>query len=128
MVEEVKNMATAIIILVLVVICVFSIKSYVTKLSHGCCGGGGDAEKKVKVADTDEANYPYKKRVGIEGMTCNNCKMRVENTFNQMEGTWANVDLKKKEMLLCTKTPMDEADIRIPIAKLGYTMTEIKEA
>ena len=31
-------------------------------------------------------------------------------------------------MLLCTKTPMDEADIRIPIAKLGYTMTEIKEA
>ena len=98
-------MATAIIILVLVVICVFSIKSYVTKLSHGCCGG-----------------------VGIEGMTCNNCKMRVENTFNQMEGTWANVDLKKKEMLLCTKTPMDEADIRIPIAKLGYTMTEIKEA
>lgn len=120
-------MATTIIILVLVVICIFAIKSYATKLSHGCCGGGDDTCERVKVTDQDASNYPYQKVVGIDGMTCNNCKIRLENVFNQQEGVWASVDLKKKEMLLRSKKPFDEADVRIPIARLGYTMTEIRE-
>lgn len=95
------------------------------KLSQGCCGSGGDKERKITVEDKNPAHYAYQEKVGIEGMTCNNCKLRVENAFNRKEGVWARVDLKKKEMLLCTKTPMEEADIRVIIAKLGYTVTGI---
>lgn len=117
-------MATAIIVCVLILICIFSIKSYVRKLSQGCCGSGGDKENKVEVEDKNPAHYPYRNKVEIEGMTCKNCRLRVENAFNEKEGVWARVDLKKKELLLYTKSPMEEADIRMTVAKLGYTMKE----
>lgn len=41
-------MAMAIMILVLVVICIFFVKSYAKKLARGCCGGGKAMEKKEK--------------------------------------------------------------------------------
>lgn len=119
-------MATGIIVCALILIGIFSIKSYAKKLSEGCCGSGGDKVNKVEVEDKNPAHYPYQKKVGIEGMTCKNCKLRVENAFNEKAGVWARVDLKKKEMLLYTKNPMEEADIRMTVAKLGYTMTGIR--
>ena len=39
-------MANAIIIAVLVLICVFAVRSYCRKLKQGCCGGGGDQVQK----------------------------------------------------------------------------------
>src|SRR5699024_12299468 len=42
---------SAIIILILVLICIYAIKSYTKKLAHGCCGAGGDEEKKIYVKD-----------------------------------------------------------------------------
>ena len=51
-------MQYAIFAIVLIVFAVFVIKSYSKKLASGCCGGG-DTEKKVKVADKNRAHYPY---------------------------------------------------------------------
>lgn len=41
-------MGTAIIVAVIIVICVFAVRSYIKKLSHGCCGVGGDDEKNFR--------------------------------------------------------------------------------
>ena len=32
-------------------------------------------------------------------MSCKNCAVKVENTFNSMDGVWAKVDLSKKEVI-----------------------------
>lgn len=67
-------MATIVICLILVVICIVGIRSMISRTAHGCCGGGGDNVKKVKVEDKNVSHYPYTCTVGVSGMTCSNCK------------------------------------------------------
>ena len=52
-------MATIVICLILVVICIVGIRSMINRTAHGCCGGGGDNVKKVKVEDKNVSHYPY---------------------------------------------------------------------
>ena len=75
-------MSTIIICAILVVICFFGIRSSMKRVSNGCCGTGDDV-KKVKAEDTDVSHYPYHFEVEVEGMTCSQCKKRVENAFNR---------------------------------------------
>ena len=93
-------MANAIIIVLLIIIAVFSIKSYAKKLSKGCCGAGGDSTKKIKVKDKNIANYPFCTVIGVEGMTCVHCKLRVENALNGWDGVWAATRADFRYMLL----------------------------
>ena len=62
-------MGTAIVIVIIVVICVFAIYSYGHKMRHGggCCGSHEAAEKKVKVADKNKDHYPYEVTLTIDG-------------------------------------------------------------
>lgn len=119
-------MATVIICIILLCICVFAVRSYMKKLAHGCCGAGGDAEKKVRVQDKKEENYPYEKSVTISGMTCKNCKLRVENAFNRQKGVFARVDLKKGTARVFSKEPVSEEDIRELVRRAGYQAEEIQ--
>lgn len=119
-------MGTAIIILILVLICIYAIKSYTKKLAHGCCGAGGDGEKKIYVKDKNTAHYPYCVKIGVEGMTCRNCKLRVENALNAEEGVWAQVNLKSKFALVRMKHPISEETLRRIITRNGYTVTNIQ--
>lgn len=51
-------MTAGIIISVLVVVCFIAVRSYVKKLAHGCCGGGGDKEQKLtKTTDLSEFRF-----------------------------------------------------------------------
>ena len=79
-------MANAIIIVVLVLICVFAVRSYCRKLKQGCCGGGGDQVRKTGPEDRDLSHYPYTYQIGIDGMTCRNCEARMENALNRQDG------------------------------------------
>ena len=79
-------MANAIIIVVLVLICVFALRSYCRKLKQGCCGGGGDQVRKTGPEDRDLSHYPYTYQIGIDGMTCRNCEARMENALNRQDG------------------------------------------
>ena len=118
-------MSTVIIVAVIAIICVFGIKSYVKKLSYGCCGAGDEPAKKIKVADKNEADYPHCVKVGVEGMTCKNCKIRVENYFNEKDGVWAEVDLKNKSALVRSKEAFSEKEIRDTVSRAGYTATSV---
>ena len=60
------------------------------RVSNGCCGTGDDV-KKVKAEDTDVSHYPYHFEVEVEGMTCSQCKKRVENAFNEKKGFYASL-------------------------------------
>lgn len=119
-------MGNAIIILILVLICIYAVRSYMKKLSSGCCGAGGDAEKKIKVKDKNPDNYPHCVTIDIDGMTCGHCKTRVENALNGQEGVWAKVNLEAKNALVHMKHPIPEDELRRIIGKAGYVMTGIR--
>lgn len=119
-------MANIIIVAVLVLIGLYAVISYRKKLTSGCCGGGADAVQQNKVEDTDPSHYPYEMTIGIDGMTCNNCKNRVENALNATEGIWAQVSLKDKSALVRMKKQLDADDLRVIVARAGYTFTGVR--
>ncbi len=118
-------MSTAIIVLILVVIAIFSIKSYAKKLSSGCCGSGGDTEKKIKVRDKNPEHYSKCVEIGIDGMTCTHCKIRIENALNSEEGVWAEVDLKNQSATVRMKDMISEDALRHIISRAGYLATYV---
>ena len=120
-------MSTLVIVLILIVIVVFGIKSYCKKLSSGCCGASsGPSEKKMKVKDRDKSHYPYREILSIDGMVCGNCSTRVENALNRLEGVWATVDLAKGQADVRTKTLPDEPALKQAVRNAGYTVYKIE--
>lgn len=119
-------MANVIIILLLVVICIYAVRSYMKKLASGCCGAGGDAEKKIKVADKNPDHYPHCVTIDIDGMTCGHCKLRVENALNAEEGVWAKVNLEAKNALVYMKNAISEDELCRIIGRAGYVVTAVR--
>ena len=119
-------MITAIIIVLLVVVCFIAVRTYVKKLVHGCCGAGGDKERKLtKTADLAEYKYHYSVKIG--GMSCKNCAVRIENAFNRQEGIFARVNFKSGSAEVSAKEPLSEIVIRQTVVGLGYSVEEIKQ-
>lgn len=118
-------MGTAIIILILVILCIVGIKSYAKKLASGCCGAGGDRVKKVKVSDKNEAHYPYLAELKIDGMVCGSCANRVENCLNAVEGIWASVDLGNQSAKVRMKDKIEEQRLRDIVREAGYTVMKV---
>lgn len=116
-------MATAVISIILIVVCIFGIRSYVKKLSSGCCGSGGDAVKREKPEDSDLSHYPFQYQLGIEGMTCKNCAARIENAFNTTGSFYAAVNLGQKSAVVHSKEKTTEEELRKIVAKCGYSVT-----
>ena len=120
-------MATYIICIIILIIFIYSIKSYTNKLTNGCCGAGGDTVKKIKPADKNVNNYLYNYKIKIEGMTCKNCKMRVENAFNEDSNFYAQVNLKEKYADVRSKLKISKEDLERIVNKEGYKVISINE-
>ena len=122
------TISTAVICVILAVICIFSVKKYRKKLTSGCCGAGGEGTvKKRRVSDRNNAHYPYTKILKIDGMSCGNCANRVENALNALDGVWASVDLGSQEALVRMKQPTDPELLKNAVRKQGYTVIRITD-
>lgn len=121
------NVGTVVICLIIVVIALFSIRSYMKKLSSGCCGAGTAKVKKTKVRDKNVAHYPYKKTLKIYGMICGNCANRVENSLNTLEDVWASVNLQQGAALVRMKTEIDDDRLKQCVQDAGYTVLSIEK-
>ncbi len=121
------SVGTVILVVALVIIAVIAIKSYARKLSSGCCGAGGDDEKKIKVDDKDPAHYLYTVKIGVSGMTCGRCKERVENALNSENGVWADVDLGSGLATVRMKILIPEEVLRGRIIAAGYRVVSFEE-
>lgn len=122
------TISTAVICVILAVICIFSVKKYRKKLTSGCCGAGGEGTvKKRRVSDRNKAHYPYTKILKIDGMSCGNCANWVENALNALDGVWASVDLGSQEALVRMKQPMDPELLKNAVRKQGYTVIRITD-
>lgn len=116
-------------VVLIVVFAIFVIKSYAKKLSEGCCGSsGGDKVKKIKVKDKDKSHYPYKAILTVDGMVCQGCESRIENTLNNLEGVWAKANASTKEVTVLMKNKIDEKTLKKTVNTIGaYTVMTYRE-
>ena len=123
-------MSTAVICILLIIICVFGLRSYLKRLASGCCGSSGEkALKRVRVQDKDLSHYPHQCVMKVDGMSCGNCAVRVENALNRMDGVWARVDLEAEEATVHMKQEYEDKMLKEAVRAAGYTvyrMTHVK--
>ena len=117
-------MGTAVILVVLVIVVIFAVRSGIQhgKGEGGCCGGGGSIKEDKKVLTGD---IIATKIVTIDGMHCENCKNSIERSVNKIDGASCQVNLKKKQATIEVDREIDDADIRIAIERLDFKVTGI---
>ena len=111
-------MTDIIILGILLILVIIGIRSSIKhfKGEGGCCGGSsGPRVRKMKLKEIRET-----KTFKIEGMSCDNCKKRIENELNSMDQVNAKVSLKRKEVVVKLGIHMEDSAIIQKIEKLGY--------
>lgn len=114
-----ENIIIIAIITVLIVNGILSGKKHF-KGEGGCCGGGSTVPVKKKKLK----NVIAKKTITIEGMSCENCKNRVERRLNEMDGVAARVNLKKKQAVISLAKEVSDGQIRTAIEEAGYRVVD----
>ena len=114
-------MSNFIIAVIVIAILFFAVKGSRRKVKGGCCGAGGSV-KKIKPADANASHYKYKSMVFIDGMTCEHCKTRVENSFNSESECMAKVDLANKSAEVWTNRILSEEEVDRIVKKHGYDL------
>lgn len=112
-------MGTAIILIILIVVILFAVRSSLKHMrgEGGCCGGSGP-EKKIKRKKLEK--IVAEKRLTIEDMTCDNCRIRVENALNALEHVNAKVNLEKKEAIIKMDAEVSDETLKAAVEKAGY--------
>lgn len=110
-------MENVIIVLIIVALAAVGIYSTVKhfKGESGCCGGGGYTPKKKHLK-----NVILKKTFSVEGMHCKNCKGRVEEVINDMDGLSGQVDLAKGELTVAYSREVSDDIIISRLKRAGY--------
>ncbi len=118
-------MGTFMIVLILAVAVLFALKSSLKhfKGQGGCCGGG-DSEVKVKKQKLQQVIET--KTLQIEGMKCDNCKVRVENALNSLDQVNAKVSLKEKKAVVKLGADVSEEELRAAVEDAGYRVVNIQ--
>lgn len=117
-------MATAIVGIVVLIALGFAVKGVLKhwRGESSCCSGGAitpPPKKKLDGAIVDT------KIVDIEGMTCSNCKIRVEQALDTIDGAAAEVNLHRNHAVVKMTREVSNEEIRQALAGSGYTITGI---
>ncbi|MBE7036831.1 MAG: hypothetical protein E7403_06020 [Ruminococcaceae bacterium] len=80
-----------------------------------CCSG----------CEPDKFDFIY--TVNIEGMSCEHCKARVENAFNEIAGCSAEVNLEENRLYLQSTHKFTEDEIKKVVENLGFTYVSYTE-
>lgn len=112
------NVVLIIILIAVVVLAAVSGAKHF-KGQGGCCGGGGELRPEHKKLD---GPVTEEKIISIDGMSCENCRNRVERAINKIDGASARVNLHKKKRLFRSteklttkrsKTPLNRQATRL---------------
>lgn len=111
-------MENVVIIVIIAVILLIAIKPTIDhfKGKGGCCGGGGMVEEHKILTDPIIDKQTFK----VEGMSCDNCRIRVERAINAIDGVVAHVNLKKKIAVVEYSVKVPDEEIIAAVEKAGY--------
>ena len=115
-----ENLIIITILLAIVVFALLRAKKHFK--SGGCCGSKGST---IRVKKTLDAPRIGQKTMTIEGMTCENCEIRVENVLNRLDGVAARVNWKKGKAIVAYSTEVAHEVLRTAVEKMGYKVTRI---
>ena len=118
-----QHMQNVIIVLIIALIIGYGIYATVMhfKGQGGCCGGGGYRPRKKRLKAILK-----QKKFHIQGMNCNNCKRRVEEAVNDLEGVAGRVNLKKGLLTVYYAKDIEDQVIQTKIERLGYRVMGIQ--
>lgn len=88
----------------------------------GCCGSGSNTIRDRKTLTGPKLG---EKKMTIEGMTCENCEIRVENVLNRLDGVAADVSWKKGRAVVAYSAEVADEVLRAAVEKMGYRVTHI---
>ena len=109
-----QNLIIIGIIIVLVIVgVIYTINHF--KGKSGCCGSGNTYVSKKKLK-----KVIMTKAYSVNGMTCKNCKARVERYVNDIDGAVGKVNLKKKQVTVFMEREISDKEIVDAIIKAGY--------
>ena len=116
-------MATAIVGIVVLIALGFAVKGVLKhwRGESSCCGGGDVKVPKKKLTGT----IVETKIVDIEGMTCGNCKIRVEQALDTIDGAAAEINLHRNHAVVKMTREVSNEEILQALAGSGYTITGI---
>ena len=115
---------STIIVGIAVLACLGIAAKHIYKLFHGetsCCG-----TEQPKVPEK-KLNGPVvgEKVVEISGMTCGNCKNRVEMLLDDIDGAAAKVNLHRNQATVKMTRDVSDDEIRTALAGSGYEVVAI---
>ena len=111
-------------ILIILIITVAVISSLRSSIRHfrgegGCCGGGNSIIEEDKKLSEKEIG---KKVIEVSGMTCDNCRKRVKNALNRIDGVEAEVNLKKGTAVIHYSREISDEELAEAVEKAGYSL------
>ncbi len=89
----------------------------------GCCGSGSNTIRSRKNLDKPAIGQIC---LTVEGMHCENCCARIENSLNRMEGLVCHVNLHRKTAIVSYCREISHNEVKEAVEKLGYKVTGIE--
>ena len=114
-----ENVIIVGILLVVIVLALFRAKKH---FKGGCCGSGSTVRSRKKLTGPKLGE----KILEVEGMHCENCRNRVEDALNRLDGVAARVDLRKKTARVSYSTEVSDERLKETVEKLGFQVTGIR--
>lgn len=122
-------MVNVIIVLILVVLLSFAVKSSIRHFKgEGACCGGGSGTVKTKKPKKKKLDGPVvaKRTVEISGMHCQNCANSVSRALNGIDGVAARVNLHANRAEVLMDRMVDEDELKHAVEEAGYGVVDIK--
>ena len=108
------------VLLLIVVIALLRTKKHFS--GGGCCGSASNV---IRLKKPLEGPKLGEKTLHIEGMTCQNCEIRVENALNRIDNVAATVRWKNKTAVVSYSAEVSDEALRAAVERLGYKVTSI---
>lgn len=122
-------MVNVIIVLILVILLSFAVKSSIRHFKgEGACCGGGSGTVKTKKPKKKKLDGPVvaKRTVEISGMHCQNCANSVTRALNRIDGVAARVNLHTNRAEVLMDRMVDENELKHAVEEAGYGVVDIK--
>ena len=117
-------MENIIVVLILILILAIALPQTIKHLKGegDCCGGAQEKPKKKTIQ-----GKPIKKvKLKIQGMHCNNCRVRLENKLNEIDGIVAKVSLGDGSAKLSLYSDVDMEEVLEVIKSQDFKGTVIE--
>lgn len=121
-------MSDVIIILILIVILGFAVKSSIKHFKgEGACCGGGSGQVKTKRSKKKKLDGPVigTRTIKISGMHCQNCVNSVTRALNSLDGVYAKVSLRDNSAEVSFDRSVEEDRLRRAVEDAGFEVLSI---